>query len=48
MFYFCCLQKKKEIDKDINKDINKDIRLERIKILPFYREKKTENYRKFL
>jgi len=32
MLYFCCLKKKKEIDKDI--------RLERIKILPFYREKR--------
>jgi hypothetical protein len=36
MLYFCCFQKKK----DVNKDINKVIRLERIKILPFYREKK--------
>ena len=38
MLYFCCFQKKKEINKD--KDKYKDIRLERIKILPFYREKR--------
>jgi|SaaInlStandDraft_7_1057024.scaffolds.fasta_scaffold04794_3 hypothetical protein len=43
MLYFCCFQKKKEI----NKDKYKDIRLERIKILPFYHEKRPkiiENY----